>query len=83
VQTETVIVKADNDQLSAGEREKFYAEAEGTVNAMKMRAGLYAENEQKIAALDELAKRYSATPHRAHPSQQDCVPRCWTSNRSR
>src|SRR5437763_11409725 len=37
VLTETVVVKADNDQLPVGEREKFYAEAEGTVNAMKMR----------------------------------------------
>ena len=48
VLTETVVVKADNDQLPVGEREKFYAEAEGTVNAMKMRAGLYAKNEQEI-----------------------------------
>ena len=65
--TETVVVKADNDQLSVGEREKFYAEAEGTVNAMKMRAGLYAKNEQEITALDELAKRYRAL-HERHVS---------------
>jgi hypothetical protein len=64
VRTETVVVKADNDQLSVEEREKFYAEAEGTVNAMKMRAGLYAKNEQEIAALDELAKRYRALADR-------------------
>ena len=61
VLTETVVVKADNDQLSVGEQEKFYAEAEGTVSAMKMRAGLYAKNELEIAALDELAKRYSCS----------------------
>jgi len=67
VLTETVVVKADNDQLSVVEREKFYAEAEGTVNAMKMRAGLYAKNEQEIAALDELAKRYRAL-HERHAS---------------
>ena len=65
--TETVVVKADNDQLSVGEREKFYAEAEGTVNAMKMRAGLYAKTEQEITALDELAKRYRAL-HERHVS---------------
>ena len=67
VLTETVVVKADNDQLSVGEREKFYAEAEGTVSAMKMRAGLYAKNELEIAALDELAKRYRAL-HERHAS---------------
>ena len=67
VLTETVVVKADNDQLPVGEREKFYAEAEGTVNAMKMRAGLYAKNEQEIAALDELGKRYHAL-HERHAS---------------
>ena len=67
VLTETVVVKADNDQLPVGEREKFYAEAEGTVNAMKMRAGLYAKNEQEITALDELAKRYRAL-HERHAS---------------
>ncbi len=44
-----------------------YAEAEGTVNAMKMRAGLYAKNEQEITALDELAKRYRAL-HERHAS---------------
>jgi len=49
VLTAAVVIKADNDQLSVGEREKFYAEAEGTVNAMKMRARLYAKNEQEIA----------------------------------
>jgi hypothetical protein len=64
VRTETVVVQADNDQLSVAEREKFYAEAQGTVNAMKMRAGLYAKNEQEIAALDELAKRYQALAER-------------------
>jgi len=64
VRTETVVVEADNDQLSVAEREKFYAEAEGTVNAMKMRAGLYAKNQQEIAALDELAKRYRALAER-------------------
>jgi hypothetical protein len=68
VLTETVVVKADNDQLSVGEQEKFYAEAEGTVNAMKMRAGLYAKNEQEIEALDELGKRYHALyEHHASP----------------
>ena len=67
VQTETVVVKADNDQLSVVEREKFYAEAEGTVNTMKMRAGLYPKNEQEIAALDELGKRYHAL-HGRHAS---------------
>jgi len=61
VRTETVVVEADNDQLSVGEQEKFYAEAEGTVNAMKMRAGLYAKNEQ------ELGKRYHAL-HERHAS---------------
>ena len=64
VRTETVVVQADNEQLSVAEREKFYADAEGTVNAMKMRAGLYAKNEQEIAALDELAKRYQALAER-------------------
>ena len=64
VRTETVVVRADNDRLSVGEREKFYADAEGTVNAMKMRAGLYAKNEQEIAALDELANRYRALSER-------------------
>ena len=64
VRTETVVVQADNNELSAGDREKFYAEAEGTVNAMKMRAGLYAKNEQEIAALDELGKRYRALEER-------------------
>jgi hypothetical protein len=64
VRTETVVVEADNDQLSAAEREKFYAEAEGTVSAMKIRAGLYAKNEQEIAALDELSKRYRALAER-------------------
>jgi len=64
VRTETVVVRADNDQLSVGEREKFYADAEGTVDAMKMRAGLYAKNEQEIAALDELANRYRALSER-------------------
>jgi len=64
VRTETVVVRADNDRLSVGEREKFYADAEGTVNAMKMRAGLYAKNEQEIAALDELANRYGALSER-------------------
>ncbi len=68
VQTETVVVKADNDQLSVGEQEKFYAEAEGTVNTMKMRAGLYAKNEQEIAALDELGKRYHAL-HERHAAR--------------
>jgi len=64
VLTETVVIKADNDQLSVGEREKFYADAEGTVNAMKMRASLYSKNEQEIAALDELANRYRALAER-------------------
>jgi hypothetical protein len=67
VLTETVVVKADNNQLSVVEEEKFYAEAEGTVNAMKMRAGLYAKNQQEIVALDELGKRYHAL-HERHAS---------------
>jgi len=72
VRTETVVVQADNDQLSVADREKFYAEAEGTVSAMKMRAGLYAKNQQETAALDELAKRYRALAER-HASPRTSV----------
>ena len=65
VLTETVVVKADNDQLSVVEQEKFYAEAEGTVNAMKAR--LASIPRTKIAALNELGKRYHAL-HEHHAS---------------
>jgi len=58
--TETAVAKADSGQLPEAEREKFYAEAEGTVKTMEMRAGLYAKNEKEIAALAELGQRYRA-----------------------
>lgn len=58
VRTQTVVAQADAGQLTAEERDKFYAEAEGTVQTMKMRADLYAKNGQEIAALEALGQRY-------------------------
>ena len=60
VRTQTAVAKAESGQLPEAEREKFYAEAEGTVQTMEMRVGLYTKNEKEIEALAELAKRYHA-----------------------
>jgi len=72
VRTDTVVVEADNDQLSVAEREKFYAEAEETVSAMKMRAGtevtsLTAAQDAINAALAVAAKTLSTATGIAVP----------------
>ena len=72
VRTDTVVVEADNDQLSVAEREKFYAEAEETVSAMKMRAGtevtsLTAAQDAINAALAVAAKTLSTATGMAVP----------------
>jgi hypothetical protein len=58
VRTQTAVAQADAGQFSEADRVKFYAEAEGTVQTMQMRASLYAKNDQEIAALAALAQRY-------------------------
>ena len=58
VRTQTAVVQADAGQLSAAERDEFYAAAEGSVKAMEMRASLYAKNDDEITALAALVQRY-------------------------
>ena len=68
VKTETAVVQADSDQLSTQDREKFFAEAIGTVRTMKARSSLFAKNEDEIAALTQLEQRYQdLRNHHASP----------------
>src|SRR5882757_685694 len=43
LKTETAVVRADNGQLSAEDRDKFYDESLGTVRALKARSSLFAK----------------------------------------
>lgn len=67
VKTETAIVRADAAQLSANERDKFFEESLGAIRTMKARSGLFAKNEDEIAALGQLEERYEALKKRGSP----------------
>lgn len=67
VKTETAIIRADAGQLSAEEREKFFGESLGAIRTMKARSGLFAKNEDEIAALGQLEQRYEALRKRGSP----------------
>lgn len=58
VRTQTAVARADAGRFPEEERVKFYAEAEGSVQTLQMRANLYAKNDQEITALAALAQRY-------------------------
>lgn len=58
VKTETAIASADAGQLSPDERSKFFDEAVGMVRTMRARSALFLKNEDEIAALAQLEKRY-------------------------
>ena len=64
VKTETAIIRADAGQLSADERENFFGESLGAIRTMKARSGLFAKNEDEIAALAQLEQRYEALSKR-------------------
>jgi hypothetical protein len=65
--TETAVVRADAEQLSTEERDKFYSESLGTVRTLKARAGLFAKNQDEIVALGELEKRFLALQKHGGP----------------
>jgi len=67
LKTETAVVRADNGQLSAEEREKFFNESLGTVRALKARSALFAKNEDEISALSALEENYEALRKRGAP----------------
>lgn len=68
VKTETAIASADAGQLSQEERGKFFDEAVGMVRTLKARSGLFAKNEDEIAALAQLEQRYQdLRQHNASP----------------
>lgn len=67
VKTESAIIRADAGQLSTGEREKFFEESLGAIRTMKARSGLFAKNEDEIAALGQLEQRYEALRKRGSP----------------
>ncbi len=68
VKTETAIVQADAERLSAQDREQFFDEAIGAVRTMKARSSLFAKNEEEIKALAELEQRYQdLRDHHASP----------------
>jgi hypothetical protein len=58
MKTETAVVRADNGQLSAEDRDKFYDESLGTVRTLKARSALFAKNEDEVTALGVLEERY-------------------------
>jgi hypothetical protein len=58
LKTETAVVRADNGQLTAEDRDKFYDESLGTVRALKARSSLFAKNQDEITALGVLEQRY-------------------------
>jgi hypothetical protein len=65
--TETAIVRADAGQLSAEDQEKFFSESLGTVRTLKARSALFAKNEDEIAALGQLEKRFEALQKHGGP----------------
>jgi hypothetical protein len=65
--TETAIIRADAGGLSAADQEKFFSESLGTVRTLKARAGLFAKNEDEIAALAQLEKRFEALQQHGGP----------------
>ena len=68
VKTETAVVQADADQLSAADRAKFFDEAISTVRSMKARASLFLMNQDEVAALTQLEQRYrDLRQHNASP----------------
>lgn len=68
VKTETAVVQADADNLSAADREKFYNEAIGAVRTMKARASLFLKNQDEVDALTQLEQRYQdLRQHNASP----------------
>ena len=58
MKTETAVVRADNGQLTAEDRDKFYDESLGTVRTLKARSALFAKNEDEVTALGVLEERY-------------------------
>jgi hypothetical protein len=58
VKTETAVAQADDGQLSAADREKFFNEALGAVRTLKMRSALFLKNEDERRALGQLEERY-------------------------
>ena len=67
LKTETAVVRADNGQLSAEDRDKFYDESLGTVRALKARSSLFAKNEDEVSALGTLEENYEALRKRGAP----------------
>ena len=65
--TETAIIRADVGELSAADQEKFFSESLGTVRALKARSALFAKNEDEIAALAQLEKRFEALQKHGGP----------------
>jgi hypothetical protein len=64
VKTETAIIRADAGQLSTEERQDFFEESLGAIRTLKSRSGLFAKNEDEIAALGQLEQRYEALSKR-------------------
>jgi hypothetical protein len=67
LKTETAVVRADNGQLSAEDRDKFYDESLGTVRALKARSSLFAKNEDEVSALGTVEENYEALRKRGAP----------------
>jgi hypothetical protein len=65
--TETAIIRADAGELSAADQEKFFSESLGTVRALKARSALFAKNEDEIAALAQLEKRFESLQKHGGP----------------
>ena len=65
--TETAVIRADAGELSAADQEKFFSESLGTVRALKARSALFAKNEDEIAALAQLEKRFEALQKHGGP----------------
>lgn len=65
MKTETAVVRADNGQLTAEDRDKFYDESLGTVRTLKGRSALFAKNEDEVTALGVLEERYENLRKRA------------------
>jgi hypothetical protein len=65
--TETAVIRADAGELTGADQEKFFSESLGTVRTLKARSGLFAKNEDEIAALAQLEKRYEALQKHGGP----------------
>lgn len=65
--TEMALAQADAGQLSLAESQKFLMESIGSVRALKIRAGLRAQNTEEQQVLASLEERYQALAARGKP----------------